>query len=44
MIGDDVTTDIWHIAPDKVLTALTGYDFIIPMERKPRNYLFILEG
>ena len=42
-INNVTTIDIWHVEPNKALQVLKGYDFIIPLDRKPRNS-FILEA
>lgn len=34
----EVVTHLWHLEPEKAQSRLSkSYDFIIPLERKPRN-------
>jgi hypothetical protein len=34
-IGAQMIKQVWHCTPDTV--ALLNYDFLIPLDRKPRN-------
>lgn len=35
--SDTIQSDIWHCTADTALSIAKAYDYIIPLDRKPRN-------
>lgn len=35
--GDTITTDIWHCTQPTASNIAKAYDFIVPLDRKPRK-------
>ena len=43
-LGGKMIRDVWHCSHETALSLTQSYDFILPLDRKPRKEIEIKEG